>query len=953
MASSHPACFHYLSSYAILSAVLMNTVTGIIAAEINNQAARFVFPSETASSAWAREALFLTRERSVAAGRFLAWDRFKETVIRAELADKKPVSSVLRKLFAESLLRRNAGEKFFTSLIPPGFAGEGGVFSRELAAALPSLALWESLAAARGSALDAEDADLALLKKEYGDFLASKKLFEPSWVKPPFRDREHTYYIFFPEAMEDFTEYAELLENEKNIRIVRAAKDAEPPELFLYASALTEIRAAVQEMLRLREEEGIPYGEMAVSVPRLEDMEPCLMRELALANIPARRRSGKPLAEYGAGNIFSLMGACAADGFTFSSLKALLLDDRLPWQNPEMNRSLIDFGARQNCVCGYRDEGRRVDVWEEAFRSAGGGGELGGYYHGLRRHIASLASSRNFAEIRGRFFGLYPAFLSREKTGEEAAAILTRCMEELSSLIQITSEHPGLVPASPYGFFLSLLREINYVEQAEGTGVNIFPYRVAAASPFAAHFVLNASQEAATILYRPLKFLRQDKRGRLGLGDTDASEVFFRLYAHESRGKDTAFFRISASSKTFAGWAIPHSYFSGRTQEDAAQATDLFTREREWWANGGEFPPCLFPVQKESFAAWQSSLAAEAPEKFNLLRRPFPKQESLAALERRIREIQWDSSREAALDRKTRAASAAEERKYIRVSATALTEFFRCPASWLMKEVFRLEPFSLEAQLLDGMALGILYHRILEKLFTRIREEDKVFKPEHIEAYCAWAREYTDLSAKERPAFQGPLAVPLVASQTRMLTRKIRALLRMEAKYFPAYAVSDFIEKELAFIRGDAVFLGKIDRVSLSPAGEPIIIDYKTGAPPTAESCTEKEGSPLEDFQAAMYVRLFEEEKGVPVAGVYFFSINRGSRLGVFARETKTSSATPRELYQPTMDALDTYAERFARALRELDFSAQGVRYAACADCAYKTICRRTYALNAAEGGAS
>ncbi|MCL1817967.1 MAG: PD-(D/E)XK nuclease family protein, partial [Spirochaetaceae bacterium] len=681
-------------------------------------------------------------------------------------------------------------------------------------------------------------------------------------------------------------------------------------------------------------------------------MEPCLMRELALANIPARRRSGKPLAEYGAGSIFSLMAACAANGFTFSSLKALLLDDRLPWQNPEMNRKLIDFGARQNCVCGYRDEGRSVDVWEEAFRSAGGGGDLGRYYRGLRRHIASLASSRTFAEVRGRFFGLYPSCLSREKTTEAATAILTRCMEELASLIQITAEHPDLVPASPYGFFLSLLREINYVEQAAGTGVNIFPYRVAAASPFAAHFVLNASQEAATILYRPLKFLSKDKRDRLGLGDTDASEVFFRLYAHESRGRGKAFFRISSSSKTFAGWAIPHSYFSGKPQKDAARVADPFTREREWWAGGGEFPPRIFPVQKEGFAVWRSSLAAEAPEKFNLLRRRFPKEESLAALEKRIREIQWDASREAALDRKNRAAFPAEERKYIRVSATALTEFFRCPALWLMKEVFRLEPLSLEARFLDAMALGSLYHRILEKLFTRIRGEDKIFKPEHLDTYCAWAREYAEREAKERPAFQGPLAVPLAASQTRMLTQKISGLLRMEAKYFPAYGVSDFIEKDLAFIRGGAVFLGKIDRVSLSPAGEPLIIDYKTGEPPPAEACTETEGSPLEDFQAAMYVRLFEEEKRVPVAGVYFLSINRRSRRGVFARETKTSTQSPRELFQPTLDALDGCAERFARALRELDFSASGVRYATCADCAYKTICRRTYALNASREAA-
>ncbi|MCL1817742.1 MAG: PD-(D/E)XK nuclease family protein, partial [Spirochaetaceae bacterium] len=388
---------------------------------------------------------------------------------------------------------------------------------------------------------------------------------------------------------------------------------------------------------------------------------------------------------------------------------------------------------------------------------------------------------------------------------------------------------------------------------------------------------------------------------------------------------------------------IPHSYFSGRTQKDTEKTADPFTHERQWWAGGGEFPPRLFPVQKNGFAAWHSSVAAEAAGKFSLLRRPFPQKEGSSVLERRIRETQWTASRDAALGR---GAFAEEERKLIRISATALTDFFRCPASWLMKKIFCLEPFRLEAELLDAMSLGSLYHRILEKLFTRIREEDTVFKPKHLDTYCLWALEYADLAAKEKPAFQGPLAIPLVASQTQMLAQKIRGLLRMEAKHFSAYAVSDFIEKELAFVCGEAVFQGKIDRVSLSPAGEPVIIDYKTGATPKKEACTEKEGSPLEDFQAAMYVRLFEKEKDVKVAGVYFFSLSRGSRHGVFAQETKTLAETPRELFQPTIDALDGYAQRFARALRELDFSSKDVRYATCAACDYKTICRRTYSLN-------
>ncbi|MDR1930585.1 MAG: hypothetical protein LBQ44_08160, partial [Treponema sp.] len=60
---------------------LSRPVLQIIGEEIKNPAARFVFPSETVSSAWARKACLETGVRSLAAERFLAWDRFKESFL--------------------------------------------------------------------------------------------------------------------------------------------------------------------------------------------------------------------------------------------------------------------------------------------------------------------------------------------------------------------------------------------------------------------------------------------------------------------------------------------------------------------------------------------------------------------------------------------------------------------------------------------------------------------------------------------------------------------------------------------------------------------------------------------------------------------------------------------------------------------------------------------------------
>ncbi|MDR1317454.1 MAG: PD-(D/E)XK nuclease family protein [Spirochaetales bacterium] len=945
----------------------MNSVISIIKAEIKNQMARFVFPSETASAVWAQKACGFTGERSVAAGRFLAWDRFKETAIRANVKDRQPVSAVLRKLFVEKLIRKNAGEKLFSALIPVRFAEEGGVFSRQIAALLPSLALWEERARnAEGYAPDEEDADFAVLKGEYAAFLEARGLFEPSWVKPPLQDREHTYYIFFPEAVEDFTEYEALLKNEKTIHPVRAEKNGGTEEdgggesLFLYDSSQSEIRAAVREFLRLHEDEGIPYEDMALSVPGLESMESSLMRELRLYNIPARRRWGKPLSEYGAGNIFSLIDSCVANNFSFTALKALLLDSRLPWQDMEANRRLIRFGVENNCVSAYRENGRLIDVWEEAFKSGGGSGGLGQYYRNLKRLLTALTSVQSFGDIRKRFFALYPAYLSREKSGVEGTAVLTRCMEELAGLIQLAQEYPDLVPASPFTFYLAFLKDRQYVPAAQPGGLSVFPYRVAAGAPFAVHFILNAGQDAAAVLYRPLKFLRQDKRGRLGLSDTDASEDFFRLYWQNPPGGKTLV-RISAAEKTFAGWTIPHSLFSGKTSRAVIPAEgsgtndsftgDPFGKEKAWWA-GAEtgFPGRLFPVQKQGFMAWFQGLASRPREKFNFLSRAFGTEN--AFLEERIKKIQWNVSLEDALDREKRDAGGgnSSDKKYLRLSATDMNGFYTCPALWFFRKILSVSAFSLEAKLLDDTSLGNLYHRILEKLFIKIREEDGAFRPAHLEKYFSFIRDCTGDEVRTHPAFQGPLAVPLMVSQAGVITRRLQRLLETEAAKFPDYAVSGCIEKYLGFVKDDMIFVGKIDRVSVSPSGGPVIIDYKTSGMPTGAASRESPDSPLQDFQMVMYVKLYEQEKEqekqLSVENGYFFSIHRRAILGVFKDPTRDDPCSGREKYQYTLDAFDKYARDFAEAVKKMKFTVQHVPLKTCAACDYKTLCRTAYTLN-------
>jgi hypothetical protein len=964
--------------------VAMNTILSVISGEVRNQSSRFVFPSGMVSSDWAQKICGLTGIRSIAANRFLAWDRFKEALIRSEVQDKEPVSAILRKLFAEDLVGKNVealrrgtpeigedAELPFRALIPPDFAEDGAVFAPRIAGLLPSLKLLGNRLKAAGAAYtrDDEDRDFMILEKEYTAFLEKRGLFEPSWERPPLKDREHHYYIFFPEAMEDFVEYEELLKNDPVIHIVQMEK-SDPPPLVAFSSSRREIRSAVLEIRRLHEAEGIPYEDMAISVPDLESIEPYLLRELSLYNIPSRHRSGRPLGDYGIGKLFSLAGSCVANAFSFTALKSLVLNEKLPWSYPELNKELINFGVLNNCVSAYRDKGEQKDIWEEAFKAARREERLKGYYRDLKTVLRAMTGARTFEDIRKHYFAFRGnwetgakarGFLSRDACTDEGDAVLARCITELSALIQIEEKYPDLTPPSPFRFFLRLLGEIQYVPNVqEKAGVNIFSYRVAAAAPFACHFVLNASQDAATVLYQPLKFLRQDKRKRLGLAaeDADASGSFFRLYRLDPWKNFTPRLRISASAQTFSGWAIPHSVFfelsftpgaeaaDGKTTglpSSRDEAEDFFKREQDWWAGGGNFsskgadvpfPSRLFSAQKAGFENWRLVLSMREQEPYSLLTYPFSRNTKAASL----------------LESKISAKQREDEEggeSLIRASATTdLNVFFFCPAKWLYQKIFEAENLALEARLMDDASLGLLYHEILKDLFERIRKEDREFKPGRLNDYYGWTETIASGAARKYPAFQGPLAVPLVGSQSTAIARRLKALLKAEARFFGGYAVAD-IECSLRLEQNGILLNGILDRVSVSPEDNPVIIDYKTSGTPSKAESTGTDDTPLRDFQMPMYIKLYEAKTGVPVEAACFFSINNHDVTAVVGSPGKKRGHA-REAYQETLDIFDGCTRRFAEALDTLDFVPLETDLAACSKCDYRCLCRTTFTLNAA-----
>ncbi|MDR1257238.1 MAG: hypothetical protein LBJ86_05785, partial [Spirochaetaceae bacterium] len=299
---------------------------------------RFVFPTQITAFFWARKVLSACGAKTLALEHFLAWDKFKESCIRTEIAGLKPAGAVHRNIFAVNMAERNIKHRLFQTLIPQKYAADGTIFARSIARALPFLRLWrenyERLQKPQpknpelfenDSAQDGGDRDIVTLENEYKQFLSKHALFESAWERPPFRETENKYFIFYPELIEDFSEHEKLLDS-PNIKIIKLDAPVNVKPLYQFDSAREELRAAILEMRRLYEQEKIPYEDMAVSAPDLETLEPYIMRDAAIYDVPLHPRSGKPLAQYGAGRFFSLAKECASGNFSFQALKALLLN---------------------------------------------------------------------------------------------------------------------------------------------------------------------------------------------------------------------------------------------------------------------------------------------------------------------------------------------------------------------------------------------------------------------------------------------------------------------------------------------------------------------------------------------------------------------------------------------------------------------------------------------------
>ena len=938
----------------------------------------FVFSTDVVMNSWVDWCVCHEEESGVTAvplERFVSWDKFKGQYASAEQKDKNVIPSLLRKIFVSNLIRRNAEEKFFQKIINPEFADTADSFTDWISKILPSLKLWHDLKA-KAVALgydddDEEDSDFETLYKEYNSFLEANNFFEPAWTVPDFSATQKKVMIIYPETLEDFADYIEVFDKCPAITLVTMPAEEPPhPACIKYHDSRKELRMTILAMRKLVTAGKAQWTDITLNVPDLETYRPYLERELKTYCVPFVIRAGFPLTSNCAGIIFNEILDCYNSDFSYASVRALLLDNYIPWKKEfdSVKEQLIREGQRMHCICSYETlDGKKIDIWKEALSKINRDERELTFYISLKKDINAICKSNTFAAIHVAWMAFKTRYLESSEFSETADKIISRCISELNTLISIEKnycEPMGLSVDAPYEFFLNELSKKTYTPQNSATGLSVFPYKLSAASAYKYQFVIDASQNNLELPFKRLSFLNAGKRSLLQLTEEDkrfnASKTFIRLYAKSGQGELPLF---SCAEDTFAGFAIAHTYLDTHEPKDyeavlnELEKEDFIQNEKKWFlgpvvpelVEGVEGLAKFSQQQKDQFLRW-NTFNKNRYEKVLPYKTP-------ASLQKRIEYH--------LIENRNRHTPTEQTDKKITLSQSDMKKFFPCPRQWIFSTVLKLEPDSLSTSLIGTYDMGNIHHKILELYGSYLMENNltlPMFDVQNgiIENQSELVPLIEELALQaiqdpEQGFGDSPLTVQMLESQSSTITETIIDFLKDFCNKFGGYKVKG-VEKWYSGNNKDRGwnYTGKIDCI-LSTGNSSsddlgwTIVDYKntSGAMPKQYQANVQEDGSLADFQIPMYITLMREnEKVQDISLAGFFAIKpSGSQKNTIVVDA-TKDAKKIENYKSTLEAFEQYAERFAECVKDADYPLKDVdSFEDCSGCSYKSICRTNYTI--------
>jgi ATP-dependent helicase/nuclease subunit B len=261
------------------------------------------------------------------------------------------------------------------------------------------------------------------------------------------------------------------------------------------------------------------------------------------------------------------------------------------------------------------------------------------------------------------------------------------------------------------------------------------------------------------------------------------------------------------------------------------------------------------------------------------------------------------------------------------LSATSIEAYASCPFKFFLRSVLRVRELEEVDDEIDQRALGRLTHQVLERLFRRFLDEERLPLVGD-EAELELAEEVCDDVIAEWRRTE-PLGHPaLFAVKERQLRQEVAALLRAEVDAPPSEGCRPaHFERPFGPLPfGDVWLKGKIDRIDLGPGSSPtraVVLDYKTGRRDAYRAQIADEALCVTGWQLPIYAAAARAELPVTEVEARFYSLRE--------------AALTRAVQEPP-----DFAERLGAVyatMRAGDFAVRP-REDACERCGMEAACR-------------
>jgi hypothetical protein len=730
----------------------------------------FVFPSEAIAWSWAKYMAQVASVGTISINRFISWDTFKERVFRGQ-EERRPANSFFRSLFLEEFLQRNAqlatkdsisiGEseentihqsllaaRPLSRLIPPAYATEYTGFITTFTRILPGLKpLFEPTAKPRnpGQTEGKPDRfpvpreeretpelgidrirhtgnqevweDYEVLYTGYIDFLDRHGYYEPRWMFKAPSNPQAQGLVFFPELLDDWEEFGPTIENLPGIRLISLAETTiDPhgghhittPELLCARNQAEEV-GSLFDWVQGHLETGVRPGEIVLTLGDYDTILPLVEREAWIRGIPLEGRRGRPLTEFPGPGLFQRLSTLESDHYSYQALEHLFCSPAYPLTNQvrTLGKRILEIGIGRDLSFPSKE------VWLKELSSPKTQKEKV-LFQSLVSVVEQLNRAKKLKSIQGYISQALELLTGGSWQGPFTGA-LQRAREVLQGLVE-TEEIVGISPAQPFRFWLNQLDQQVYVPQGRKGVVEVYPYRVTAGMAAKIHGLVNLNQNAVQVVTGGLHFLREDQRELLGTGMYKSrTGDFLRAYSQSGIS-----IRMSANSLTTDGAKIPATWF---LQEGRQIPIRWEGKETFGISQGLKFTNETINIERSQEESSQLSLAqALGVNRWNRLANG-PSRSILTS---------WDPdlSIQAVLQANKSYQIGEESNNHLqpwRISNKQFQSFMNCPLEFVGRNLLGIRSQIEYPEFMSPKSQGILYHRIIEELFTQLVDQANGF----------------------------------------------------------------------------------------------------------------------------------------------------------------------------------------------------------------------------------